>query len=193
MSTWKFILISSEGVETEVENPSGWEDVEVTIDRDTDWHGIFFSYSFSKLEFNGTAASLIKEEYENEGVNGQMNLRILFQCSEDGQYDTFYLGKLSFDDYSDTCGIECKVSIGLEDSNDIMLMRNNYEQPVNLNSNVAFDQTTALTDYDKLNTQLLVPNRGIPQRLYGMSDGNNFNTDSEVPIRLINSLGTWFY
>lgn len=167
MSIWKFILVSSEGVETEIENPQGWESPVVNIDRDPEWHGIFFGYSFGELKFIGLGFTLIKEEYEAKGVNGEMNLKIMFQCSEDGQFDLFYKGRLSFDEYSDTCGDECSVTIGLEDSNDIMLFRNNYEQKVNLNSNIAFDEETELTDYDHLNFDLEIPSRGIPQKSTG--------------------------
>lgn len=164
MSEWRFILISSEGEETQIEDPRGWEDVTVNIDRDPDWHGIFFGYSFNKLEFYGEAAALIKEEYEAHGVDGDMGLRIEFQCSEEGQYDTFYEGQLAFDQYSDTCGTECIVTVGLEDAGDVMKVRNNYEQKVNLNSNIAFDETTVLTDYAGLNFDLEIPSRGIQQK-----------------------------
>lgn len=162
MSIWRFILIDSDGVETEVDNPQGWESPEVNIDRDDTWHGIFFGYSFGQLKFIGTAFTLIKQEYDTKGVNGDMSLKILYQCSEDGQFDVFYEGRLSFDEYSDECGSECSVTIGLEDSTDVMLLRNNYEQKVNLNSNIAFDEETELTNYNYLNFDLGIPSRGIP-------------------------------
>lgn len=174
MSIWRFILVDSDGVETEVENPQGWGSPEVRIDRDSNWHGIFFGYSFGELKFTGAGFTLIKGEYDTKGVNGDMNLKILYQCSEDGQFDIFYEGRLSFDEYSDVCGDECSVTIGLEDSNDIMLMRNNYEQKVNLNISIAFDETTTLSDYDYLNFDLEIPSRGIPQK----STGSNTEVQS---------------
>lgn len=192
MSLWKFILINSSGTETEIDNPQGWNDVEVKIDRDDKWHGIFFSYIYQELRFYGTGASLIKTEYEEKGVDGDMEMSVLFQCSDGETYDEFYRGRLAFDEYSDTCGDECIVTISLQDSNDIMLMRNNYEQKVNLNSNIAFDQTTVLTDYDKLNVDLSIPSRGIPQKTSGESDGTDFDID-ETPIKLINTLGTFAF
>lgn len=170
MSIWKFILIDSAGAETEIDNPEGWEDITVNIERDDNWHGIFFSYAFQKLTFFGEGAALIKAEYEEKGVDGEMEMQIMFQCSDDETYDEFYRGKLSFDEYQDTCGDECSVTIGLQDSNDIMLMRNNYEQKVNLNSNIAFDETTILTDYNFLNFNLEIPSRGIPLSSTGSND-----------------------
>lgn len=182
MSHWRFILISSEGEETQIDDPRGWEDVTVNIERDSDWHGIFFGYAFNKLEFYGEGAALLKEEYETHGVDGTMNLRIEFQCSDESRYDTFYEGQLAFDQYSDTCGNECIVSLGLEDTGDIMMVKNNYEQKVNLNSNIAFDETTVLTDYAGLNFDLEIPSRGIPQT----SNGSNTETQS---IQLLDYTG----
>lgn len=170
MSEWRFILINSDGEETQIDDPRGWEDVTVNIERDSDWHGIFFGYAFNKLEFYGEGADLLKEEYETQGVDGTMNLRIEFQCSEGGRYDTFYEGQLAFDQYSDTCGNECIVSLGLEDTGDVMLMRNNYEQKIDLNNNIAFDEITVLTDYAGLNFDLEIPSRGIPIKSAGSND-----------------------
>lgn len=185
MSTWKFILIDRNGLRTEVPEPIDWVDPEVVVARDHDngWHGVFFDYGINKLTFNDTGAELIKTEYEEYGVNGEMRVDILFQCSEDNRYDTFYEnGRIAFDQYSDTCGDECTVSVGIEDSSDIMLFKNNYEQSVNLNSNIAFDQETVLTDYEWLNKDIEIPGRGLPQ----VSDGFNNDTQS---IQLLDFIG----
>lgn len=174
MSTWKFILTDRNALRTEVPEPINWINPEVVVSRDNDngWHGIFFDYGIDKLTFVDLGAQLIKAEYEEYGVNGEMRVDILFQCSEDNTYDSFYEnGRIAFDQYSDTCGDECSVSVGIEDSSDIMLFKNNYEQKVNLNSNVAFDQETILTDYTWLNKDIEIPNRGLPQTVGGNSPG----------------------
>lgn len=174
MSHWKFILIDRNGVRTEIPEPLNWIDPEIVIQRETEngWHGIFFNYGFEKLTFNGLGATLIMSEYNQYGVNGDMHLDILFQCSEDNLFDDFYKGgRLAFDQYSDTCGDECSVSVGIEDSEDIMLFRNNYDQSVDLNKNIAFDQVTELTDYDFLNYDQEIPGRGLPLSAGGKSPG----------------------
>lgn len=167
---WRFTLIDRDNNETIIDDPLGWDDITVNIKRDRDWHGIFFDYTVQQLEYHGHGATLIKQEYEAYGMNGEMFLRIEFECSDGEAYEQFYFGKLRFPDYKDTCGDECIVTIGLEESNDIMLMRNNYEQTVNINSNVAFDETTILDDYNFLNTDLLIPSRGIPLTSTGSND-----------------------
>src|SRR3954470_15582712 len=106
MSTWKFILTDRNGLRTEVPEPISWIDPEIVIARDNDngWHGVFFDYGIDKLTFNDIGGQLIKAEYEEYGVNGQMRVDILFQCSEDNTYDSFYEnGRIAFDQYSDTC------------------------------------------------------------------------------------------
>jgi hypothetical protein len=174
MSQWKFILIDRNGVRTEIPEPVNWDDPEIVVHRETEhgWHGVFFDYGFDKLTFNDLGATLIMAEYNQYGVNGNMHLDILFQCSEDNLFDDFYKGgRLAFDQYSDTCGDECSVSVGIEDSEDIMLLRNNYDQAVDLNKNIAFDQVTELTDYDFLNYDQEIPSRGLPQSTGGKSPG----------------------
>jgi len=187
MSAWKFILIDREGLRIEVPEPIDWIDPEVVVARDHDngWHGVFFDYGFNKLTFTDLGATLIKAEYEEYGVNGEMRVDILFQCSEDNRYDPFYEnGRIAFDQYSDTCGDECTVSVGIEDSSDIMLFKNNYEQSVNLNSNIAFDQETILSDYDWLNKDIVIPNRGLPQAVGGNSPGTQHSV-YPIEVRLL--------
>lgn len=162
MSYWQFILIDEEGNETESENPRGWDAIQVKLTRDKEVLGIFFDYLIQTLEFYGVGAQTIKAAYEAKRLKASMKLRINFFCSEDAAWDKFYEGRLAFPRYEDTCGDLCIVRIGLEQNDDVMLLRNNYEQNVNLNSNIAFDGITVLTDYDKLNTSLTIPGRGIP-------------------------------
>lgn len=171
MSDFRFILIKSNGDEIIADPlPTGWADPTINLERDEDWHGLFFDYGFDLLTFTGDTAALIQTEYRARGVDGQMEIRVEFMCGDDGQYDTLYAGKIAFDSrYREVCGIECSVSVAIEDSNDVMLFRNNYEQKVNLNSNIAFDQQTELTDYEGLNFDLTIPGRGLPAKVSGSS------------------------
>lgn len=164
---WKFILIDSGDNEVEVENPQEWANIQVNISRDDNWYGVFFDYLIQKVTFTGTGAGMIEDEYETNGTSGIMSLRVEFQCGDDGAYRIFYEGNLSFSEYEKVCGLTCSVSISMDDMDDIMRLKNNYEIDVNLNSNTAFDQVTELTDYDRLNFDLTLPSRGILQRSEG--------------------------
>lgn len=176
MSLWQFILINDEGDLTEIENPRGWDTGQVRITRNPEWYGIFFGYLFDTLEFHGEGAGVIKEEYDTKGLKGSLRLRINFYCSEGESWDIFYEGRIAFPRYRDLCGDLCVVTVGLEENNDVMLLRNNYEQSVDLNSNIAFDQTTVLTDYAGLNHSLTIPGRGIPLKTQGTNtEPHSFN------------------
>lgn len=165
MSKWKFIFTDRDGLKTEVQNPINWNNPQVNISREHEqgWHGIFFDYGVDKLVFSGLGFQLLKAEYDSYGFNGEMRIDIQYQCSESNLFDNFYQnGRLAFDQYEDTCGDECTASIGVEDSDDIILFKNNYEQKVDITKNIAFDQNTILDDYNFLNFDLEIPSRGLP-------------------------------
>lgn len=183
----KYILITRAGEEIEAEPiPTGWDGV-IVIERDPNVHGIFFDYSVDRLFFTGAPAELIAEEYETYGVNGQMGLRILAQCSEDSEYDEIYFGQMNFTDYERSCGLICEVSITLEASKDIMSFTNNYEQKVNLLDTLALDRTTPLDPYEGINFDLQIPSRELKVRLEGTAEPGNF------PIYPINTFTTGLF
>lgn len=171
MSDLRYILIKEEGQRLVADpKPVGWDNPNIVLDRDIDWHGLFFDYGLDLLTFMGEAADWIKEEYRQRGVDGKMMLLVEFMCSENSEYDELYKGKIAFDSrYKETCGIECSVTVALEDSNDVMLFRNNYEQKVDLNKNIAFDGVTELVDYEGINFNLNIPGRGLLNRTSGQS------------------------
>lgn len=171
MSDFRYILIDRNGAKL-VANPlpTGWDNPTIELKRDAEWHGLFFDYGLDLLTFTGEAADLIMSEYREYGVNGQINVRVEYMCSPNGLYDTLYEGKIAFDSrYKELCGQECNVTVALEDSNDVMLFRNNYEQKVDLNNNIAFDKTTELTNYQGINFGMPVPGRGLPLHTSGES------------------------
>lgn len=162
MSLFRFILIEDDGTEHVVSDPKGWEDISVNITRHKLWHGVFFDYAIEGLIFYGGGAQLIMTEYHSRGIDGRMSLKIYYQCSDGETYDLFYFGRLSFDRYADSCGDECSVTIGLEDKNDVALIKNNYEQNININSLTSLDESTALNAYLYMNFNIEIPGRGIP-------------------------------
>lgn len=171
MSDFRFILINELNEQLVADPlPTGWDNPTINLERDDDWHGLFFDYGLDLLTFTGDAADWIKDEYDDKGVDGQMRLRVEFMCSPDGKYDTLYEGKIAYDSrYKEVCGQECNVTVALEDSNDVMLFRNNYEQNVDLNSNIAFDKETPLTDYQGLNFGMPIPGRGLTLHTSGQA------------------------
>jgi len=60
---WRFTLINSAGEETEIEEPGGWEDIEVTLSRDDTWKGIFVEVKTAK-----GVKSEFQREFEREAL-----------------------------------------------------------------------------------------------------------------------------
>ena len=156
---WNFYIIDRNGVNHTIEEPVGWDANSMQLVRDPEWHGIFFTDIGNTFQFFGNARDLLKAEYDQYGVQGQMTLVMQEDCGSG--LEEFSRGNFMFKNYEFCCGDECYVKIPLEASNEVMDLRNRINQDVDLDSNVAFDGTTALTAYDKLNFLLTLPSKTI--------------------------------
>lgn len=157
---WKFTILYN-GVETEIDEPEQWDSIDKTIQRDKDTHGIVFNFSTNGLDFSGDAYWLIKEEYLLNGVDGDVGLRIEWLCNDCDGYQLFYLGKIDFGKYVETCGNYCKVSVGLEKSDVEVLITNRMDTAVDLTCAVAYDNTTPLAEYTGLGHNMLIPAKSL--------------------------------
>jgi hypothetical protein len=78
---WRFTLINNRtGKHYRIDEPVGWDQLEILIKRDSDKHGIFLEYQTNDLEFDGRARRLIEQEYRAYGVQGDMSLLIEQAC-----------------------------------------------------------------------------------------------------------------
>jgi len=159
--TWKFTIIQG-AFETELQDePPGWASIDKTLQRDPETHGMVFNFSVSSLEFIEEAYWILKEEYLLKGVDGDIGLRIEWLCDDCEGWQLFYDGKMDFNRYSERCGDDCSISIGLQASNTEVLIKNRMDTDVDLTRNLAYDNTTVLTDYPYLNRDLQVPSKAI--------------------------------
>lgn len=158
---WRFTLINRNNISYIIEEPVGWDAFEISVKRDLDTHGIFFDYQNNDFQFPDVAMRLIKAEYEQYGVEGQMVLVIEEAC-EGNELEELYRGRLLFSRYEFLQGDECYVKISLETTSDVMQLRNRWDQKVDLQTNIAFDGTTALPAYPKLGFALQLKSKGIP-------------------------------
>lgn len=166
MADIRSIFIDREGNQTlNLLTPPELSNLVIVIERDMQKHGIFFDYGIDRLTWVGADADMLELEYGQYGVNGIMSVKIEIMCAEGTTWDELYTGRINFVDYKRTCGLECTSSATLEDEEDILLYRNNYDQKVNLIDNIAFDKTTVLTNYEGLNFEKLLPSRELRQRM----------------------------
>ena len=129
------------GISTQVKEPVGWDGISVRLKRDKTWHGFFdfFDDSYSNMQWIGEARDILKAAYDKNGIEAYCELSIEFACSDTSTYDQLYYGRFAFDRYNDVCGDLCYVTCGVESSNCLMTFRNRYDQKVDLDSLIPFD------------------------------------------------------
>lgn len=142
MINWTFYINS-----IEIEEPIGFEDMVLSVNRDDEWHGIFFESSIKSLQFYGTAADLLIAEKESNGLAATATFTVRAECGE--TYDLIE-GTFDFGTYTKTCGSFCVVEIHIEKTGCLMKLKNRYTQPVDMQKTTAFDNTTLLQVYDGL-------------------------------------------
>lgn len=156
---WNFYIIDRNGINHPIEEPVGWDANTIDLSRDEDWHGIFFTDTGGDFKFYGAARDLLKAEYEEYGVQGQMTLVMEEDCGSG--FEEFNRGDFMFKNYEYYCGDECYVKIALEASDETMDLRNRINQVVDMDSNIAFDGITTLDTYAALSTSLNLPSKAI--------------------------------
>jgi hypothetical protein len=156
---WRFTILDRDNVATEIEDPAGWDACDITVKRDLEKHGIIFDYSGNDFLFYGEAGKLIKAEYDTYGIEGNLVLIIQLDC--DGVPEELYRGRLLFTQYKFNCGDECFVRIPIETTGDVMAFTNRFDQKVDLQTAVAFDEVTALVPYARLPFDMTLPSKGI--------------------------------
>src|SRR5678815_4979666 len=147
MIDWSFIL-NPDTDNLTIDEPIGWADIAFEIIRDKRFHGVSIGYSLSEIKLVGEGAVFLKAQYETNGTDSDVKIRITALCDDEEQVTEDF--QLDFNRYKEKCGDECSVSIGIEDISCFTLFNNNFDKKVDLLSDVAFDQVTPLDEYDGL-------------------------------------------
>ena len=158
MIDWQFIL-NPDTDNLEIDEPVGWSDIAFEIVRDKKFHGISIAYSLSEIKLVGEGANFLKSEYETNGSDADVKIRIIAICDDEEQDSEDF--QLDFGRYKDKCGEECSVSIGIEDISCFTIFNNNFDKKVDLLSDVAFDKTTVLAEYEGLEKDITLPAKAL--------------------------------
>jgi hypothetical protein len=143
MIDWQFIL-NPDSDNLEIDEPVGWADIAFEIVRDKKFHGISIAYSLSEIKLVGEGANLLKTQFELNGVDADVKIRVIALCDDEEQDSEDF--QLDFGRYKEKCGEECSVQIGIEDISCFTFFNNNFDKKVSLTSEVAFDGVTPLAD-----------------------------------------------
>lgn len=150
---WQFIINPLTDNLT-IDDPVGWKDLRLTIKRSDTWHGVFFEYTTGTLEFVGEAYYFLKEQKRLYGIQADVTLQVNSKCNTEDEFELFYEGKLNFGLYKEKCGNGCSVSMPLLQTGCIVTFNNRYDQKVDIERNIGFNNFSALQQYDKLGFDL---------------------------------------
>jgi hypothetical protein len=180
---WRFTILNNRtNTSTIIDEPLGWDANTSEIKRDLDWHGILFTNQGDTFQFDGKAMRLLKAEYEEYGVQGDMTLIMEEDCGNG--YEEFSHGKFMFKDYDFVCGDECYVKVPVETTKETKDLRNRLNQKVNLETTKAFDEVTTLPVYNKLPFEMELPSKGIFIKDHALAENNieeSFNGGLNAP------------
>src|SRR5690606_20633677 len=156
---------------TPIDNPIGWDATSIVLKRDRDKHGVFFDFQANTYEYTGLAAKMLRSEYELYGVEGNMTLRMNYECG-DGT-ETLYVGRFAFAQWNDEYGDDCSVKLPVETTSDIMTFTNRMDQKVNLETLSGFDGVTVLPPYSALPFDATLPGKSIFVQNYAINETDN--------------------
>jgi len=122
---WRFFLDGNQ-----VEEPIGWESVQVKLVRDSEWHGVFSQYSIQMLGFSCNGANYIAKRYETNGVDARIDFVVEYSCNG-SPFLPFFAGTLvvsTMEMREGTLYVFCNV----EAADTTMTLRNRYETAVDI-------------------------------------------------------------
>lgn len=153
---WRYYLVDRYGNRTRTDEPVGWDSFSLKIKRHPERHGTFRELQVSPFKFYGPGAAIIKQEYEQYGIRGIIDLQIEGKC--DGSWTTLYTGRLQFDTYkSDSEDGNCGVTISAGQVGPLVSFINKFDQKVDISRTTAQDGVTALTAYNLTRSIMLPP------------------------------------
>jgi len=156
---WQF-SITYNSITTIIDEPVGWDETEIIVKRNKDYHGVLFDYTFNKLRYHNEGFTILKNAYDAEGMDAEAELLIEYACSDTDTYEELYRGRFVFGQIKILEGDGCFIEIPIEQIGCVNTFLNRIDQKVNLNSNKDFSDN-GLTAYTRLNSVLDLPEKEI--------------------------------
>lgn len=156
-----------------IEEPIGFKDIELSILRDDEYHGIGFEATTGTLEFWGDGADILRTAKETDGIKANVTFRAEVLCNAYQEEENIYTGRVNFGMYREKCGDSCTVIVGIEEDSCIVTLRNRMDQKVDVDSLVAFDKQTALPDYVMMGEEITLPGQEALGLVEGYSEAGD--------------------
>lgn len=167
----------------EIEEPIGFDDIELSVKRDDKLHGMTFEASTSPLEFYGNAYNYLIDQYNNYGVKANVTFSAHAAC--DGyDYEEVISGRLNFGKKKEKCGSVCTISIPWEQDSCELVLKARYDQKVDMDKALGVNGTTALPAYAGLATEKTLPAHELKASVEGyvVDEGDVVDLDIYPPV-----------
>jgi hypothetical protein len=162
----------------EIEEPIGWDNLQLSMKRDEKFHGMQFEASTGTLQFYGAAAVYLENAKQLNGVKANVIFRADIDC--DGIVDNLVTGRLNFGRWTKTCGNVCLVTLPVEEEGCRVVFKARYDQKVDVDSIVAFDKVTGLPTYSGLGITMDIPAKALSVGVKGHVDEDSNSVDHHV-------------
>lgn len=163
----------------EIDEPLGFENLELSIKRDDKSHGISFEAATSPLEFYGVAYSYLMNKKETEGIKANVTFSAWSTCG-DYDYEEVLSGRLNFGKAKDKCGETCTISLPWEEDSCEIILNSRYDQKVDIEKQTGVDNITALPDYVALGQEKEIAAHEIRVATEGNVDDEGDTVDLSI-------------
>ena len=145
------IILASPGDFIEINEPSGFSDINITLERDTDTDGVFFEFGgeneplgFDKVLLSGQLQNpfdLVKGVFDSQGIDGNLRLDVLRESVVQ------YSGELDLETY-DLTDIQITVNVRRVTIGDVFRTRQDVEVDFTTTSSIDGNPITPPTDQE---------------------------------------------
>lgn len=163
--------------ENECDEPIGWADFELSMKRDDTYHGIQFEVSTGVLRFVGSDALYLISQKETLGLQANVTFKAEEACDDSNEYATLIEGRLNFGKFKDSCGNICVVEIPFEEDGCKVTFKNRFDQKVDIEKQIAFDNITPLPDYVQLGQTIDMPAKALQAAVDGSVADDGYSID----------------
>lgn len=127
----------------EVEEPIGFDGVELSIRKSDEYSGLTFAFS-DTLEFVGTGATILRDAFNTDGIDAVVAIEIRYCVA--GAEDVLYIGTANFAVFSEksSCPDDCSesVTVGIMQSGLTQRFKNRIDTPIDLSKTSGIDGNT---------------------------------------------------
>jgi hypothetical protein len=164
--------------ELEIDEPIGWADFELSMNRDDKYHGMQFEVSTGTLEFFGEAAQSLMTQKESFRIQANVTFISQVRCDADSEWEEVVRGRLNFGKYKDTCGAtKCTVTVPFEEDDCKVIFKNRFDQKVDIEKEIAFDNATMLPEYAQIGNNIEMPAVALEAAVSGRVTDAGYNLD----------------